>query len=112
MQDFNIYIFILGCIGGLVPELIRFTKKYSEVRQRGYLKDYKYYINVIILCLLGGLIAWLLDAEDKLQAVLYGFSAPEIFSRLASKENTNTREPNANVVPIAKRSFSMRYWWS
>jgi len=53
-----------------------------------------------------------LEAEDKLQAVLYGFSAPEIFSRLASKENTNTREPNANVVPIAKRSFSMRYWWS
>jgi len=80
----------VGCAGGLLPDIVRLIKgRYEEFP--GYLKSASFWIGLALLAGIGGLAAWWGAAGDAKEALAYGYSAPELLSRLASKA---TRPPD------------------
>jgi hypothetical protein len=94
---------VLGCIGGLLPDVIRFVKGRFRGSFPGYLKRPMFWFGLLLLIALGGFAAWLLGASDAKQAIAYGFGAPELLSKLASKPVSDADR---------KLGFSLREWWA
>jgi hypothetical protein len=103
MPEFHAGLVGLGALGGLLPDVIRFAKN----RQNGFPEWFKkpgYWVGLAVLVVLGGLAAWLGQATDLKTAIAFGFSAPEILSRLF-----------ADPTPIKARNiggFPIRSWWA
>lgn len=102
-QDF-VFIVLAGCIGGLLPDILRIIKNRYKKKPPSYLKSRNFWLGVFLLVALGGLAASLLAQSPK-DALAYGFAAPEIFSRLASK--------SAEGVDLGDAGFfDLRAWWA
>lgn len=77
-------LIVVGCAGGLLPDTVRLIKgRYKELP--GYLQTTSFWIGLVLLAGIGGLAAWWGAAGDAKEALAYGYSAPELISRLASK---------------------------
>jgi hypothetical protein len=89
MPQVNWTLIIFGCVGGLLPDILRIIQDRYNLTIAAYFKSPMFYISLILLALLGGFSAWLLGAADVKQALAYGFGAPEIISRVLGKIGGN-----------------------
>ena len=106
MEPFRLDIFLLGCLGGLLPDVLRFVKSRHGKMAKFY--SYKsFWVGLFLLIGLGGLSAWLGGATEKLDALAFGFAAPEILSKLLSDHSPTP--PGA--VDRGGAEFSLRRWW-
>jgi hypothetical protein len=94
----------LGCVGGLIPDVIRIVKNRHKNRVLGYLKHFNFWLGLLLLIALGGFAAWLLGAEKAKEALAYGYAAPELISRvLAGSADPADRGDES--------AFSLLKWW-
>jgi len=107
-------IVLLGMAGGLLPDVVRVVRERYDAAVPAFLRNPKFYISLVLGVLLGGFAAWLLQAGSAKDAVIYGFAAPELLTRLAS-----TAAPGAEGTVLrgetpsaAKRRASLLDWWS
>jgi hypothetical protein len=80
----TLQIVLLGMVGGLLPDAIRFFKERHDPQVPAFLKTTKFWISLGVGLGLGGLAAWLLEAATAKDAVIYGFAAPELLTTLAA----------------------------
>jgi hypothetical protein len=118
----------LGCAGGLIPDLIRVAKSRYETTFQDYLKRPNFWIGLAVLVALGGLAAVIGQVNSVPQALIYGYAAPELFSRIAAEHGLQPKaegqaeataeaqleavvESNKQVDP-RNDNFNVRRWWS
>jgi len=85
MPELKWILIAFGCIGGLLPDILRIIQNRYELTLPAYLKSGMFWLSLILLTFIGGFSAWLLAAGDVKQALAYGFGAPEIISKLLGK---------------------------
>jgi hypothetical protein len=104
MEPFNLNIFLLGCLGGLLPDILRFAKGRYEKAPEFY-RYWNFWGALLLLVALGGLSAWLGGATQVKDALAFGFAAPEILSKIFSQHGS---KPSA----VDRGSgFSVLDWW-
>jgi hypothetical protein len=105
MPGFNPIMFLFGCIGGLLPDVLRLIRNRYTNKLEAYLKEGQFWIGVALLVAIGGLVAWILQAQTIKDALIFGFAAPELLSRLVSEavKSGKTR---------GKVQFKLRQWWT
>lgn len=97
---------LIGCGGGLIPDILRIIKNRYEPKVPEYLGSATFWIGFLFLLILGGLAAWLGEAANVKQALAYGFAAPEFISRILSGGGTTTGAAKV------EGKLSLRQWWS
>jgi len=106
MPAVNATFIIFGCIGGFLPDLLRFIKG----RTKGF-PDYwskpSFWLGLIFLVALGGFTAWVGGANEVKVALAYGYGAPEVLSRLIASEPEGEKEAVRGAP-----GFSLRAWWA
>jgi hypothetical protein len=102
MPHLNWTFVVFGAFGGLLPDVIRFVKGRHEGFP-GWFRKKGYWVALILLVALGGIVAWLGEATSWKAAVAMGFSAPEIITRLSGSDSPNLRDFGG---------FSVRKWWA
>lgn len=106
MPELNWGLIAFGCIGGILPDVIRFIKNRYDKRIPAYIKSPKYWASLLFQIILGGGAAWLLGASSFKDALFFGFGAPELISRLAGEAIA----PPPNQKGAAE--FNIFAWWS
>src|SRR5215470_12245264 len=94
-------VFILGCVGGAIPDLLRLV----AVRREGapaYLRSSFFWVSLVLLMAIGGSTALLVGADKTIEALALGFTAPESLSRLLGGSRSEDRGPTR----------SLRGWWA
>lgn len=103
----------LGLLGGIIPDALRVINDRHNPEVPTYFKSVKFWIGVFLLMGLGALVNWLVAPSTAVQAILTGYSAPSIFSKLAAKAETDSVGDKGIVnTPSTDSGFSMRRWWS
>jgi hypothetical protein len=100
---------LLGCVGGLLPDLIRLAKNRSQQMLKDDIVNPAFWVSIVIQTLLGGFSAILFSAVDIKQAVAYGFGAPEFISLLASKQLKSEEDRSAPNLSFLDK---LRAWWA
>jgi hypothetical protein len=117
MLTFTPWIFGLGCLGGLLPDILRLIKNRQDNNLPSYFKRGNFWLGVVLMVGLGGLAAWLLKATDAKEALTLGFAAPQVISSLAAgtgKAGTG----KAGTGKVVEREdmdigkFGLRRWWA
>jgi hypothetical protein len=104
MLDTNAVV-LWGCIGALIPDSIRIVKERFAPTGSPYLKSGKFYFALSLLVALGGLAAFVGEAQQIKTALACGYAAPEFLTKLLSK-------PNAEQQDRGDRQFELRRWWA
>lgn len=107
MPTFNISLFLLGCVGGLLPDILRLIRNRYQIQVPAYLRQTNFWIGVILLVLIGGLTAWILGSGSSKDALIYGYASPQILSQLAAGA-TSERVERGEQKRIP---FSLMKWW-
>jgi hypothetical protein len=110
----------IGCAGGVIPDLIRIAKSRYDTTFADYLKRPNFWVGLAVLVGLGGLAVLIGGVTTVPQALIYGYAAPELFSRLAAEHGvppTPVGQPEAvseSMQQVNPRSekFNVRRWWS
>lgn len=102
MQPFNLTIFVLGCLGGLLPDILRLIKNRYEAPAKFYSYP-TFWLGLTALIVIGGFSAWLGGATEVKDALAFGFAAPEIFSKLFSEKG--------EAVDRGEGNFYLKRWW-
>lgn len=102
----------VGCLAGLLPDILRFVKERHNAPAMTYLSTWQFWVGVLLLVLLGGVAAALAKAATMLQAVAYGYAAPEFISRLVSEQGPPSDKNGPRPAAVAPQSFSLRQWWA
>jgi hypothetical protein len=104
---------VYGCFGALVPDILRVIRERYQPKIL-YLRYAPFWIGLALLVGLGGLLAYWCKADTIQAALAYGFSGPEIVTRLLA---TLTRPPSAiggaaggGAVPAPR--LNIREWWA
>src|SRR4051794_3904420 len=97
------WVWILGFVGGAIPDGIRIVKGRYAGALPDYLKTLNFWLGFILLVAAGGFLAWLNKPQSIQEALAYGFAAPEILSRLLSSSERPTLSAPANTI---------RHFWS
>ena len=110
-------VLLLGMVGGLLPDVIRLVRERHDPAVPAFLKSPKFYLSLTLGLLLGGFAAWLLQAGTTKDAVIYGFAAPELMTRLASSGSTAPedgafRGETPPPPPESQAQTSLRSWWA
>lgn len=113
MDDMARFV-IAGCVGGLVPDLIRLIKGPVD----GFYKTRTFWVQLIAQVALGGIAAYFLSPESIKEAFTYGFSAPEVMTRLAATgasaaptQQTDT-QPGGPPIGGGAPPANLRLWWA
>lgn len=83
MPPFELGFVVLGCVGGLIPDILRIIKNRYRKDLLVCLGRLNFWLGVVLLIGLGGLAAWVLEAQEARDALIYGYAAPQLFSELA-----------------------------
>lgn len=75
---------ILGAVGGLLPDVLRIVGSRHDGRVPAFLRSLKFWFSLVLLAGVGAFAAWLLGAAATKDAFIYGFTAPEVLSKLAA----------------------------
>ena len=78
-------VVVCGCVGGLLPDVLRLVNTRYESGPVAYLRSARFWVSLGLLVAVGGFAAWVLGATNPKEAVAYGFSAPELLSRLLAE---------------------------
>jgi hypothetical protein len=87
----------LGCLGGMLPDIIRIIKNRYQAELPDYLWHGNFWLGFFFLVFLGGLAAWLGAAKEYKDALAFGFAAPEFVSRLLSGDG-NRAGPGGDIL--------------
>jgi hypothetical protein len=105
MFTFTPWIVGLGCVGGLLPDILRLIKNRYDKHLAACFTRGNFWLGVVLMVVIGGLAAWLLKATDAKEAITLGFTAPQVISSLsAAKESAVDRG--------AGTEFGLRRWWA
>jgi len=107
MPSFDITVFLLGCLGGTLPDILKVIKNRYNKKIGSYYKRTNFWLGLILLIGIGGLAAWILDAQSAKDALIYGFAAPEIFSKILSEPLVDS-----NITKRGTGELRLRQWWS
>jgi fructose-1,6-bisphosphatase/inositol monophosphatase family enzyme len=111
LNSINWPLVVIGCMGGIVPDLVRFAKGRYDANIGDYFKRWNYWVGLLVLVALGGLAAAFGGPTTAGQALVYGYAAPEFFSRMVAKQGLQS--PAAGSAEGVQASeFSVRRWWS
>jgi hypothetical protein len=105
IPSFNWTFFICGCVGGLFPDILRIIQnRYNKLPE--YLCSGNFWLGLFLLVLLGGVASWISGASQVKEALLIGFTAPEVISKVLS-------EPKSGP-PATKGAGrrTLRSWWA
>jgi len=105
MPPLNWTFIIWGCVGGLFPDILRIIQNRHNTQLPEYLKSGNFWLGLFFLVLLGGFAAWLSSASQLKDALLIGFTAPEVISKLLS-------EPKSAPPPTKGSGRTLRSWWA
>ena len=117
MPQFNLSFFLVGCLGGLLPDVLRLIKARFGKDVLAYMKTFKYWAGLILLAAVGGLVAWLFNVQEVQSAIAYGFAAPEIIEKLAadkSQQDSAKRhaiQKSPQTAEELEKKFQLRSWW-
>jgi hypothetical protein len=106
----ELQLIAIGCAGGLVPDLIRFAKARYDASVADYFKHWNFWVGLLVLVALGGLAVAFGSPETKAQALVYGYAAPEFFSRLVAQHGL--QQPGLEGISPKSETFNVRRWWS
>jgi len=81
MPEVHWSLIAFGCVGGLIPDILRVIQNRHDTSRLQYLKTLGFWFALLLLVGLGGFLCWLLGANDVKQALAYGFGGPEILSK-------------------------------
>jgi hypothetical protein len=84
MPTFDATYFLLGCLGGLLPDALRIARNRYEADVLDYLKRFNFWLGVLMLALVGGLTAWVFGLTSAKDALIYGYAAPAVISQLVA----------------------------
>jgi hypothetical protein len=84
-------LFFCGCVGALAPEIVRLYK--LKTRKNKYWRP-TYFIISLFFALLGGFMAWILQASTYYAAFYIGVSFPTVISAI-SKQGMKVSAPTA-----------------
>lgn len=110
MPAFNLSLFLLGCLGGLLPDILRLIRNRHKIRIPTYLGKLNFWMGTILLVAVGGLTAWILSAETAKDALIYGFASPQILSQLAASARLERVERGVNDQ-TREVQFNLLKWW-
>ena len=99
-----VVIFLLGCAGGAVPDILRLIKGRHDGAP-AYLKTGFFWVMFIILMLLGGAVAMGMQASSVKEALMLGFTAPEVVSRFFGASDADRGMQGGGFIR------SVRRWW-
>jgi hypothetical protein len=113
---------LCGCGGGLLPDVLRLVNCRYDSSPIPYLNSRRFWLSLALLVPLGGLASWLLDSRTPLQAVAFGYAAPELLSRVLSRgagdggaAGVNRGEASEVVRPREAPQgtiAALRGWWA
>ena len=107
MPEFDLEIFILGLIGGVLIDLGRLLKNRYRQPVLRRLGSPTVWQSMAVLGLIGGFVAWLLDSSTAIASLTAGYTAPDFISSLASKDASSSgvrRAPNSSFNNLLE-------WW-
>ena len=109
-MDWTHTYWIYGCLGALLPDILRVIRERYQ-KKLPYLRYGPFWIGLALLVGLGGLLAYWCNADSIHAALAYGFSGPEIITRLLAAP---TRPPSAigGAAPVAVPRLEIREWWA
>ncbi len=110
MPAFDLPLFLFGCLGGLLPDVLRIIRNRRKIRLPNYLRKLNFWLGTLLLVGVGGLTAWILSAETAKDALIYGFASPQILSQLAASVQTGRVERGMNEE-AGEFSFGLLQWW-
>jgi hypothetical protein len=96
-------IFLIGCSGGLIPDVLRIVQRRHEAELPAYMFSANFWIGLVLLVVIGGLAAVLAQAIDWKQALSIGYAGPEFLSRAFASKPITLAGGGALAV--------VRRWW-
>lgn len=111
MPPFQVSIFLLGCLGGLLPDALRIAKNRYEPEIPNYLRRASFWLGVLLLVGIGGLAAWVLSAQSAKDALIFGYAAPQLFSQLGAGIQPSSAERTERGTRKLK-PYSLAGWWA
>jgi len=109
MPAFSLSLFLLGCLGGLLPDLLRIVRNRHKVHMPAYLRKGNFWLGAVLLVLVGGLAAWVLGAASAKDALIYGYASPQLFSHLAGSLSSEAVERGGKP---REAPFNLLKWWA
>jgi hypothetical protein len=122
--QFSWAIFLLGCAGGLVPDILRVVANRYDPKLPDYFKSLKFWIGTLCLVLLGGIVAYLTEPKRVMDAFIYGYAAPEFLARLAGSVGSSPLSVETKVLSSLRvdelvrgvveeepKLFNLSTWW-
>jgi hypothetical protein len=100
---------VYGALGGMLPDALRLIRGRYEPGVPAYFKSPMFYVGLALCIAAGATAAHILAAHSVKEALAYGFSAPELLTRLLT-----TPSPSNATSRRAGRSGprSLRELWS
>jgi hypothetical protein len=105
--SFNLMVFLLGCAGGLVPDVLRIILNRYDPQLPSYFKTVSFWLGAVFMVALGGFVSWILQPTSVRDALIYGYVAPELLSRIAGSVKGSTIE---GALPESM-VFKLKDWW-
>jgi hypothetical protein len=102
-----------GCLGRIIPDVLRvLPKRYGDIPV--YLFKPFFWISLIILGALGGVMAYALAPNGITNALAVGYSAPSVLSKLLGIKEAEEVEATRGPLRTETRSLfeEIRTWWS
>jgi len=109
MPAFSLPIFLVGCLGGVLPDILRIIRNRLDPNLPAYLKSINFWVGLVLLVLLGGATAWILEAASAKDALVYGFASPQIISQLVGSLQVKKERVQLGGGPTSKEKQA---WWA
>ena len=110
MPEFQLSFFLLGCLGGVLPDLLRIARNRYDKGLGVYLKSLNFWVGLVILILIGGATAWIFDASSAKDALIIGYTSPQIISQLVGSATADKK-----LTPLgagaARGTAKVTNWW-
>jgi hypothetical protein len=111
-MDWSHTYWIYGCLGALLPDVIRVIRDHYQP-SLPYFRYAPFWIGLALMVGIGGALAFWSGADTVQEALAYGYSGPEILTRLLAAP---VRPPSAiggqvgGAQPVPR--FNLREWWA
>jgi hypothetical protein len=104
-------LILWGALGGLLPDIIRFIKNRFSGEFKGFYRSAAYWIGLLLLSCLGGLVVFLLKPEEIIYALGMGYCAPNLLTSILSKQ-IPVSSTQGFKEQQSLRKINLRHWWS
>ena len=110
MSTFVLSTFLIGCLGGLLPDALRLARNRYDPAAVDYVRRWQFWAGLAVLVALGGFAAWAFAAPSAVEALAYGFTAPEIISQLAGSISVKAPVQSEREA-VEYEPLNIRKWW-